>query len=635
MSRKEINPIEFEVQHSRKQTLFGIDLFTLIRYAAAAVFFIIGLICRQNSLGRLLFMLLSFLASGYGVVVEAAEQLLNERKVDERLLVVVAAFFSFLVKLEADGAGLMLFYCLMRLGLDYVSKRSRDSIMKAVDPRGTKALLQGEEGEETVDVSSLKPGDTILLDPGEVAPVDCLVLEGFSTLDASAVTGDAEPVEVEEGDTVPAGAVNISSRLQLEVAAAYRSSTMDQMWRILSDESNDNTVLESLLGTYRRYFAPIAVALTAVLAVLFTLIGKSTLSSALHRALTVLVIANPTSIAAAIGMTYFVGLRGAAHRGVLFRGNGAAEKTAACRAVIFDQNGTVTSSDYHVDEIRSDRMKSEILLKAAAHAAANASTQLMRAVVASYGGPIDYSIIGNFVEYPDGVKVEINSIPVMIGSREFLLENEIVLKEDDALAPEPALHAALGGHYAGSLLLSGSLQAGCRETVDALDSLGCRDVILLSEDEADKTAQTAHECGIRKYYSQCLPMDKLARVQEICERNHDGSTVYVAAGEGENAALACADVGMYLGDLNSEIAEEAQAIALDGSVTKVAEAFRSAANIRKVLTQGLIGVLAVKALLLLFALIGFRSQLWFAGFLDGAAGIGAVLNAVRAFPVEK
>ena len=219
MGDKEINPIEFEEQHAKTAAFLGIDLYTWASLAVSSLCFVAGLFFSSGSLMRLILMLVSFVASGYGVVSGAVEKLLTEHEVDEKLLVVAAAFLSFLTHMEVDGAALMLFYCLTHLALRYVSARSERSVMAAVDPRANRAVLLDDEGEETVDAASLKPGDTILLRPGDVSPVDAVVLDGYSTVDLSAVTGQQEGRTVEEGDSVPSGARNLTSQLQLEVAA--------------------------------------------------------------------------------------------------------------------------------------------------------------------------------------------------------------------------------------------------------------------------------------------------------------------------------------------------------------------------------------------------------------------------------
>ena len=633
MGDKEINPIEFEEQHAKTAAFLGIDLYTWASLAVSSLCFVAGLFFSSGSLMRLILMLVSFVASGYGVVSGAVEKLLTEHEVDEKLLVVAAAFLSFLTHMEVDGAALMLFYCLTHLALRYVSARSERSVMAAVDPRANRAVLLDDEGEETVDAASLKPGDTILLRPGDVFPVDAVVLDGYSTVDLSAVTGQQEGRTVEEGDSVPSGARNLTSQLQLEVAAPYNSSTMDRMWELLRGEGEESR-WEDYLEKYRRLFVPVSVALTAVLTVLFTLIFRSGVGVALHRALVVLIVANPAAFAAALAMTYFIGMHGAARRGVIFKGHGALDAAANCKAMVFDRDGTVTSRDFRVEAIHAGRIDADILLKASAHAAANASAESMRAIVAAYGGPIDYSMIGNFVEYPEGISVEIDGIPVLIGSRDFLLGNSVTLGENDG-RDTPALHVSLGGQFAGSILLSNSVQPGCQETMSALGGMGCRDVVLLSEEEGEKTAALAQQCGIHKYYAQCLPMDKLARIQEIRERNSDGATIYVTASDAEGANFACADAGMYLGALDGEGAAEAQIIAMGGSVTCTAEALRSAGITDKVLKEALLGILAIKAVLLLLSLTGLSTALWFAALLDGFAAVGAVLNAVRAFPPEK
>ncbi len=631
MKKEELDPIEFEDQKAPPRQIAGFDLLVSVRLLAAAACLIAGLFFPADSIVRLVFMLACFLVAGYDVVTDAVFTLVHRHTVDENFLLTLACMVAFIIRADAEGAAIMLIFRLGRFLLAYVVDRTRRSVRTSTNPCPTQATLMLDEQQSTVDVSAIKPGDTLVLRPGDAAPVDCLVTDGYSSLDTSALTGDHQLRSVEEGGTILAGSVNVSSLIQAEAINAADGSTMERICRILDDPEADKSRWEALLSRYDHLYAPIAIAVCAVYAVLLSLLSTLPVVSAIHRALVLLVIFCPAGLLAGMALTYFAGIHGAAQEGILFKSPAVMDSLTKVNAVIFDKNGVITTGDYKVDSIKTGRIDAETLLKVAAHALANASSPMAGSIVAAYGGAIDYSIIGDFQEYPDGsASVTINSIPVLIGTRSFLDGNHIAV----AGADDPdtlAVHLALGGRYAGSILLSDMVRENAMEAVSSLETLGCADIIMLAEDSAAKTKGIAQSAGIGKYYSQCLPIDKLSRIQETCSRVN-GSVVFVGSASADTAAFEAASAGFLLGGLGSEeTVAVADVIAMDEDPEKVAAGITNARQTNGVLRQGVLLVLGVKLVILLLFLSGICSQVWFAVFADAAAGLACSLNAVRAF----
>lgn len=635
MRKKELEPIEFQEQSGETKKVAGFELSMLIRVGIAALCFVIGVFFPEDGILRLVFMLAAFLAAGYDVLMEALNHLLQERRLDENLLITLASLAAFVLSLDSEGAAVMLFFRIGKLGLEYVQRRSEAALFHELDSSPATVSLLIDEVETQADSDSIRAGDTLILHPGDCTPVDCVVLEGYTAIDMSAVTGDSRPCSVEEGDTVPAGSINISSLIYAEAIAPVTMSTLSRVREAITDESAERGDLAELADKYRRFFAPAALAATAVMAVLFAFFGHLTIGQAVHRALVILIVASPCGALAGLALSYFTGLTAAASSGVLIKGNGVLESLSRCKAVIFDKDGTISTGGYGVDSVDSPKMDAAILLKAAAHAAANASSAAARAVVNAYGGAIDYSVISNFTEYRDGISVSIEGISVLMGNLDFLAESGVDL-EYALEAEEPAMHIALGGRYAAVIRFNDILQEQAPLAVSHLEELSIEDIILLSGDSIDKTRSLAHMSGIAKYYSRCLPMDKLSRVQEMCERTRGSGTLYVGSSMADAAALGAADVGMVLGGFEAgEVARSADVLALDSNVYKVPQAIRIARKTARVCREGLVFVLAVKALLLLLGLFGVTNALWFTALVDVCAGIACGLNAVRAFPLKK
>lgn len=633
MRKAEVNPIEFETTHAQKRQILGMDLYCLIRMAAALLSFAAGLFFRAGSTAQMLLMLLCFLLAAYDVVMKTVEDITLHHSFSTEPLVLLASLAAFVVRLEVDGAALIFLYRLCSIALNYAVERSEKMIRAAVDIRPDTVRIKEDEEESTVERDAVRPGDTVILEVGMVAAVDCLVVEGSGSVDDAALSGSHFARTVAEGDTISAGAVVLSGELLAEAMAPASASLLERSWEACRSEENEKGKAERLAELYLRFFAPVAVALGALITVLLNVVGKCSMSNAIHRSLCVMILLNPAGLIAGLTMTAHAGMAGAMSRGVLFKGMQAIDKAVVPGAVLLDKNGTVTTGKYRVEAVRAQKLDSDTLLKAAAHAAANADTALARAVVDAYTDKVDYSIIGNFVEYPNGLSVEMKGVPVLLGQRSFLTERGVAIPEEEENGME--LHVAFAGRYAGSILLAEMPRAAVAQTVEELHSLGCGDVVLLSEDSSEKTHGLARLCGIEMYYSNCSDAQKLARVQEFCDRSGKASALYVGALECDRACLASADLGVILGDLDSPCAAEAKLLLTGGGVDGLCEAVRSARLIRSVFLQGAAAVLGVKLLLLLLALFGVSSQLWFDMLLDGCVAIGAVLNAVRAFPAGK
>ncbi len=634
MRKIELHPIEFEDHTAPKLGFLGVDRYCLLRLAAALLSFIIGLFFAAGSMAQMLFMLAAFLCAAYDVVMKSVEEISSRHSLTMDPLVLLASLAAFVVRLEVDGAALMLLFRVCTLALDYAVKRSEENLEKAVDRRGTAVRVVTETGETQLDPEAVHPGDTVILSAGEVAAVDCLVLEGSAAVDLSAVTGSSFAGSAGEGDAVPAGARLLSGELRAEAVGPASVSLFSRIWALSRSDSNGKAAVEQWAELYRRFFAPVALALAAVVAVLLCVIGHCSVSSAIHRALCILIVVNPAGLLAALAVTAHTGIAGALSRGVLFKGIASVEKAGSAAAAVLDKNGTVTTGKYRVEAVHSGKLDSEILLKAAAHAAANADMPMARAVVDAYAGDVDYSVIGNFVEFPDGLSVEIDGIPVLLGSRAFLESHGIQLPDGDG-SDEILLHLTLAGQFAGTLVLSEQPRSSVNETVDALHAMGCTDIVLLSEDSTEKTHSLSRLCGIEKYYSNCTAEAKLGRLKELQERSGKRAALYVGAGECDTDCLREADLGVILGGPDSPCAKDADVLLLSDDLRGLPEAIRSAALTRNVFLQGAGVVLGVKLLLILLAVFGISSQLWFDMLLDGCVGIAAVLNAVRAFPARK
>lgn len=632
MRKAELNPIEFEASSPRKRQILGLEFYCFIRLAGALVCFIIGLFFRAGSFGQMLFMLMSFLLAAYDVVMATVEEVSEHRSLTMEPLVLLASLAAFVFRLEVDGAALMFLFRICSILLDYAVFRSEKTMKDAVDTRPVTVSIIEDELVSTVERDAVRPGDMVLLSEGMISPVDCLVAEGHASIDCSALTGNHHAQNVGEGDTVLAGAKLLTGEVKAEAIGPASASMIERAWNESRSAGAEEGKTEQWAELYRKYFAPVALALGAVVTVLLNLIGKCSVSNAFHRALCVVILMNPAGLFAGLSVTAHMGISGALSRGVLFKGVGALEKMSGPVTVVLDKNGTVTTGKYRIDGVNAMKLSPEILLKAAAHAAANAGTPMAEAVLKGYNGKVDYSIISNFVEFTNGLSVDIEGVHILMGTHDFLKERNVALPDEKE--DELELLVAFAGFFAGSIHFAEMPRASVNDTVDELNAAGCEDIVLLSEDNSEKTHALARSCGIEKFYANCGKPEKLARLNEICSRSGKSTTAFVGGANCDTDCLDAADAGVILGDLDNKSAEHAQVLLMSGDLQTLCEAVRSAMLTRKVYLQGVAAVLGVKLLLILLALFGVSSQLWFDMLVDGCVAIGAVLNSIRAFPVS-
>lgn len=636
MRKNEQNPITSQKQPVSGKTVGGLPLPLLLRLAVGLAVFIVGLLLPAG-IPSLAAMLCCFLVVGYDAVMEAGESILRRHCPDDNLLIILAAILAFIVGAENDGAALILLSRLGKTLYAYAADHDRVTVLSATAPMPERARVVVNDVPQTVELAAIQPGDELVLRPGECVPTDCIVTDGYTSVDCSAVTGSRKPRAAEEGDTLMAGSINITSLIHAEALCTAEESTMARIRRFTDEDSADASGFLRKLDRLERLSVPVGAAVFLLYGALLAVFGTLTIADSIHRAVSLLVIFCFSVPVSAAALCVCVGIRGGASRGVLIRNGAVLERLQNVHTVIFDKSGTITTGAYSVESVRTSKLDTGTLLKAAAHAEATASTAAARAVVSSYGGPIDYSIISDFRETDDGcVSASIEGIPILVGSVEFLSEQGVDISEIEPEREAVTLYVSLAGRFAGSIVLSDLVCGTAREAVSQLDAQGVAELVMLSEDSAARTREISRSVGIGKFYSQCLPADKLARVRQMSQPGQEGSTVYVAGENADPAILSAAQVGIVLAGFRNEPAvEAADVIGMDTDPVKVSEAIGAARRTDSVMRQGLLLSLGVKLILLLLTVLGVNDQAWFTAALDGAASAACALNAIRAFPLEK
>ena len=604
-------------------TWFGVKYELLIRLAVSVILFCVGLITSSNGNLGLLFMLLSFLISGYDVILRAITLAANERKIGEELLVTVAAVLAFVINAGYEAAAVMIIYQAGFALRAYALELTRNSLRDRIDPYPTDVtVLRGEE-KTLIPAEEIQVDDILVIRPGERFQVDCEVTLGSSMIDLSAVLGRVREQEVREGEIIPAGAVNETDELRVRAAKTWDESAYSKALAAADNGNELPSALQSSLERYSEVFAPFAMGISILIALLLLILTDVTTESAIHRALVMMILACPTALMVPIPFTYLAGLYRSLQKGVLVKNSAILDSIARIGAVIFDKDDLLADNEYRVSAVKSERLDPNVLLKVAAHAAVRSRSSVAASIVNAYEGIIDSSLVQRYEEFDGGIAAEIDGVIITMGTREAMerLGVEIPETEEESLQ---TVFLALNGRFAGCIQLVETVRGEAKASIAAIESAGC-DCVMLSSDTPENTKVIASSVGVREYFSQCMPIDRLERIQEVKER-FPTRTVLFIGDSSDSSSLDAADVGVCLNGIYNEAAMNAgEIVVMDGCADPLADAVETAKSTRRTARRILFGVLGVKALLLTLSLFGVTYQLWFAGMVDVLAGVAGIL----------
>ena len=601
-------------------TWFGIKKTLFIRLAIAVVLFIVGLIMSNS----LIFMLLSFLIIGYDVFLRAVTRLANERTMGEELLFTLAALMAFVINAGYEAPAIMIIYQVGFILRSYAAELSRATLQDKASPFPSEATVLRAEERVSVPPDEIQVDEILIVMPGESFPVDCEVSMGESSIELSPVLGRTRNQEVREGDAIPAGAVNVSAEIRVRALSTLSGSAFAQAMSYVSDDNNPPCALETTIGRYSAVFAPFTIGISVVIALVLLIFTSVSTEEAIHRALVFLLLACPTALWAPVPLIYLAGLFRTLKKGAAVKGAAVLESVSRIGAVVFDKNDLLSGDEFRVTAVRSERLDPKVLLKVAAHAAANSTKSQSEAIVNAYEGIIDNSLIQRFEEFRDGIAAVIDGVVITMGGRVAMDRLNVPVPEMDA-GDQSVIYLALNGRYAGCILLSQLIRNDARETIRIIESVGC-DCVMLSDDTEENTRAVASSAGISEYYAQCMPIDHLERLQEIKERFPVNSVLYIGDGAKDTSSLDAADIGVCVNGLYSRVNLQAGSIAvMDTAADAISDAVEIGRITRKAVRRSLIAVLLVKGLLFLLSLFGVTYQLWFAAMVDAVIGVAGIL----------
>ena len=584
----------------------------------------------------LILYLIPYLIIGWDVLWRAVRNIAHGQVFDENFLMALATVGALAIGEYPEAVFVMLFYQVGELFQSYAVDQSRKSITALMDIRPDYANMEGPDGQlEQVDPEDVAVGDTIVIKAGERIPLDGVVLEGSSTVDTAALTGESLPRRVESGDDVISGCVNLSGLLKVRVTKAFEESTVAKILDLVENSASKKAKAENFITKFARYYTPIVVLAAVALAFLPPLLTSIQWVDSIQRALNFLVVSCPCALVISVPLSFFGGIGGASKDGILVKGGNYLEVLARTEIVVFDKTGTLTRGVFNVTAIHPDHCDEGQLLELAALAECWSDHPISRSLKEAYGREMDSSRVSSVEEVAGrGVKAVVDGHTICAGNDK--------LMEDIGVSWHPChrvgttVHVASDGVYLGHIVISDEVKPDAKEAVAALKAAGVRKTVMLTGDAQAVGEDVAKQLGLDEVHTQLLPADKVERVEELLkEVSPKGALAFVGDGINDAPVLSRADIGIAMGGLGSDAAIEAADIVLmDDKPSKIAHAIRIARRTLSIVKQNIVFALAVKLLVLLLSAVGLVSM-WAAVFADVGVSVIAILNAMRALKAGK
>ncbi|MBQ6515480.1 MAG: cadmium-translocating P-type ATPase [Clostridia bacterium] len=620
----------------------------LIRIIIAAVMMIILHFLPQlvqiGNIPLFLLWLVPYGIIGYDILKKAWKGILNRQVFDENFLMAVATLGALAIGLLKTGdydeaVAVMLFYQIGELFQSYAVGKSRRNISELMDIRPDYANIEQDGQLVRVDPDEVEIGSVIVVNPGEKIPIDGVVESGESSLNTSALTGESVPRDVNPGDEVVSGCINMSGVLHIRTTKIFGESTVSKVLDLVENASSRKSRSENFIARFARYYTPVVVIGAAVLAALPPLV-RLILGQApdwgewIYRALTFLVISCPCALVISIPLSFFAGIGGAGKAGVLIKGSNYLEALAKTGTVVFDKTGTLTMGVFDVVDIHHSELDRETMLEYAALAESASSHPIAVSIRKAWGKKLDLTRVGKVEEIGgNGVVVEIDGKQVAAGSSRLM--RHLGIEPIECRSAGTIVHMAIGGEYAGHIVISDVVKPDAAEAIASLKRAGVRSTVMLTGDGPSAAAQVAEALGIDRVHSDLLPGDKVEKVEELLSEKKAGETLaFVGDGINDAPVLSRADLGIAMGAMGSDAAiEAADVVLMDDNPLKVSKAIRIARKCMTIVRENIVFALGVKLICLVLGALGV-ANMWLAVFADVGVMILAVLNAIRALFVR-
>lgn len=617
----------------------------LIRIIVSAALMIAFLFIPMEGALRFIAYMIPYLIIGYDILIKAFKGILNKQVFDENFLMAIATVGAIALAIVDNGdyteaIAVMLFYQIGEWFQSYAVGKSRKNISDLMDIRPDYAHIEKDGHLEQVDPDEVEIGSTIVVQPGEKVPLDGIVLEGFSTLNTSALTGESLPRDICPGEEIISGCINMTGVLKIQTTKEFEESTVSKILDLVENASSRKSRSEDFISKFARIYTPavcysaLALAILPPLVLLF-LGSDPQWYSWIYRALTFLVISCPCALVISIPLSFFAGIGGASKAGILVKGSNYLETLSKTKIVVFDKTGTLTQGVFEVSAIHHNLMDQEKLIEMAALAESASSHPISKSLQKAYGKEIDRTRVSDIHEISGhGIQAKVDGHEVLIGNDKLMKENQISYIECHQTGT--ILHMAIDQTYAGHIVIADRIKPTSKQAMQALRNCGIQKTVMLTGDIQKVAKEFAGQLGLDAFYSDLLPQDKVEKVEELLAQRPEKSVLaFVGDGINDAPVLSRADIGIAMGAMGSDAAiEAADVVLMDDDPLQIAKAIKISKKCLRIVYQNIVFAIGIKLACLLLGALGL-ANMWLAIFADVGVMVLAVLNAIRTLSIPK
>ena len=584
--------------------------------------------------------MIPYLVIGYDILIKAFKGIRNKQVFDENFLMAVATIGAILLKDYKEGTAVMLFYQIGELFQSYAVGKSRRNITELMDIRPDYANIENDGKLEKVDPDEVEIGSIIVVQPGEKVPLDGVIVEGTTTLNTSALTGESLPRSAKPGDEIISGCINMTGVLKIRTTKEFDESTVSKILELIEESSSRKSRSENFISKFARYYTPavcygaLALAVLPPLVNLVILHNPTMWSQWIYRALTFLVISCPCALVISIPLSFFAGIGGASNAGVLVKGSNYLETLSETKYVVFDKTGTLTKGVFEVAGVHHNTMEQSKILEYATLAESFSSHPISRSLKTAYGKEINQNRVTDVEEISgNGVTAKVDGTPVAVGNVKLM--KRIGIEAVECHQVGTVIHVAIDGAYAGHILISDVPKPTSKDAIANLKKNGIKETVMLTGDIDRVAQQVAGELGVDRVYSELLPADKVSKVEELlAKKSEKEKLAFVGDGINDAPVLSRADIGIAMGAMGSDAAiEAADVVLMDDDPIKIVKAIRIAKKCMRIVYENIYFAIGIKVICLILGAVGI-ANMWVAIFADVGVMVLAVLNAIRTLFVK-
>ena len=603
----------------------------LLKIILALILFIIAIaIDFNNQLINTIIFIISYIIVGFEILKKTFRNIFRGKVFDENFLMTVATIGAFAIGEYPEAVAVMLFYQVGEYFQKYAVDKSRKSISSLMDIRPDFANIVRNDEIEKVEPEEVKIGEIIIVKPGEKVPLDGIIIDGKSTLDTKALTGESLPRDVAKGDNILSGCINLNGVIKIEVTKEYKESTVSKILDLVENASSRKSKSENFITKFAKYYTPIVVIIAVFLTIIPPIIIKdASFSDWLYRALSFLVVSCPCALVISIPLSFFGGLGGASKIGILIKGSNYLEALSNSEIIVFDKTGTLTKGVFEVQKIEAIDISKEELLKMASYAEYYSNHPISKSIQKSYNLDIDEKQIIEIKELTGrGIEAKIEDKLVLVGNEKLMQERNILFSKCEEIGT--IVYIAINNKFVGYILISDEIKEDSEKTIKDLKKNNIKQIVMLTGDRKNVGEAVCEKLNLDKVYTELLPDGKVEKVEELLkQKSENGKLVFVGDGINDAPVLAMADIGVAMGGLGSDAAiEAADIVIMTDEPSKIVDSIKLSKKTMRIVKQNIIFAISIKIAVLILSAMGL-STMWEAVFADVGVSIIAIINSLR------